>query len=122
MRHHNERSLKILQIRFKPGNGVSIQMIGRFVEEQHIGIGDQQTAECHTATLTAGEWRDWRIRRRQTQGLHGQLNMMIKAPEVIMINRVLKFSEFRIQFIGLRIAQIIAQQFANFVISRHDGF
>jgi ATP-binding cassette subfamily F protein 3 len=47
-------------------------MVGRLVEQQQIGLLQEQATESDTATLTSGQVRDLRVGRWATQRVHGQ--------------------------------------------------
>ena len=41
------------QMVFKPLNAFGVQMVGRFIEQQHLGLFEQQTAQRDAAALPA---------------------------------------------------------------------
>jgi len=97
-------------------------MVGGLVEQQDVRIGDQEAAERHAAAFTARERRDRRVGRRQAQRLHGHLDLMVKTPQVVGVDRVLQASQFIVQLVGLGVAEIAAEQLADRVIARQDRF
>ncbi len=38
MGYHDQRAAEALQVLFQPANRFRIEVVGRFVEQQHIGI------------------------------------------------------------------------------------
>ena len=71
--HHGARVF--FQELLQPAHGFGIQVVGRFVEQQHIRLGHQQTAQRHTAALTTGQFGDVGIPGRQTQGIGGHFHL-----------------------------------------------
>ena len=53
MRHEQKRAGVSAQIIFEPLDGVRVEMIGRFVENQYVGFEDQFVRERDTLSLTA---------------------------------------------------------------------
>ena len=52
MRYGNHGSLILLQMLLKPVYALSVEVVGRLVEQQHVGLLQQQSAESYTTTLT----------------------------------------------------------------------
>ncbi len=65
-RHHG--AFEIVQEAFQPGDGLGVQVVSRFVEQQHIWFFQQQAAQRDAAAFTTGKIRDFRIPVRQAQG------------------------------------------------------
>ena len=64
--NHNHRSFIFLQVFFEPRNRFGIQVVGRLIKKQHIGLLQQQAAKSHTAFFTTGEFGNIGIGRRTT--------------------------------------------------------
>src|SRR5690606_31164013 len=54
---------EVVQELLQPGNRVGIQVVGRFVQQQHVGGREQQAAQGYTAFFTAGQVADSRVPR-----------------------------------------------------------
>ena len=50
-----ESTLVFLQVSAQPFDGVGVQMVGRFVEDQCVRIGEQDAGQFDTTTLAAGK-------------------------------------------------------------------
>ena len=61
----NDRALEILQEAFQPSHRFSIQMVGRFVKDEHVGGRQQQATQRDAAFFTTGKCGNIRIPRRQ---------------------------------------------------------
>ena len=54
-------------------------MVGGLVKQQHVGFGQQQAAQGHTALFTARELADHGVPGRQTQGVSGDFELVIRS-------------------------------------------
>ena len=54
-------------------------MVGRFIEQQHVGFAQQQAAQRHAALFTAGEIAADGIPRRNTQGIGGDFQLLFEG-------------------------------------------
>ena len=69
-------------------------MIGGLVEQQHVGLGQQQCAQGHAAPLAAGEFGDVRLPRRQPQCIGGHFQGALQVVAVAGFNQGLEFALF----------------------------
>ena len=77
---------------FEPADGVDIQMVGRFVEEQQVGLADERTGEQHAPTPSAGQRVDDGIGGEVEPRQH-QLDALLEAPAVALLELVLQSPE-----------------------------
>ena len=70
-------------------------MVRGLVEQQEVGLREQQTAERDAATLAARERADVLIRRRAAQRVHGVLDLAIEVPQTLRLDGVLGLLEVR---------------------------
>ncbi len=63
----------------KPRNGIGVQVVGRFVEQQHVRSGQQQAAQGHTTLFTTGQNFDLGIPGWQTQRIGGDFQLTLKV-------------------------------------------
>ncbi len=91
----------LLQMLLQPVYGLGVEMVGRLIEQKHVGLLKQQTAQGHTATLAARECGHRLIVRRTLQGVHGPLELGVYVPGVGCVQTVLKFGLTRYQRIHL---------------------
>ena len=78
------------QMPFEPGRGLRVEMVRRLVEEQQLGLLQEQPAERDATPLTAGERRHLGIVRRAGQRLHRLVDLGIEVPEVLGVDLVLQ--------------------------------
>ena len=60
-------------------------MVCRLVEQQNVGLLQQQAAQSDAAFFTAGEIFDRRLRRRAAKGVHRHFEPRIEVPRVGVI-------------------------------------
>ena len=76
-------------------------MVGRLVEQEHIGLLEKKTTESHTTALTTGEIGDWPVAGRTTKRTHCTVELGIHIPCVGGINDILHLSLALHQFVHL---------------------
>ena len=92
MGYSNDSALILLKVLLEPINTLGIKMVGRFVEQEHIGFLKKQAAESHTTSLTTREVGDGPVARRTTQGAHGAVELGVHVPCVGGVDDVLHLS------------------------------
>ena len=60
MRNQHDRTGEILQGFGQCFAGVDVEVIGRFVEQQQVGLQEHDECECEPRLLATGKWRDQR--------------------------------------------------------------
>ena len=63
---------------FEPFDRLGVQVVGRLVEQQHVGLREQQLAQRHPPLLATGEGPDRRFPGRQAQGVGRQFELTAK--------------------------------------------
>jgi hypothetical protein len=58
-------------------------MVGRLVEQQQVGLVEQQPAERHAAALAAGEAGHVGVVGRAVERVHGLGDLGIEIPQVL---------------------------------------
>jgi hypothetical protein len=61
----------------QPVHRLGVQVVGGFVEQQHVGLGQQQAAQRHAALFAAGEQADLGVPGRQAQRVGGDLELVL---------------------------------------------
>ena len=60
---------------FEPLDRFGVEVVGRLVEQQHVGLREQQLAQRDAALFTAGKVPDYGIPGRQTQRVSGEFEL-----------------------------------------------
>ena len=89
MRNAKHRALVLLQMLLQPVNRLGIQVVCRLVQEQHIGLLQQQPTKCHTTALSATEFCDFLVVRWTAQCVHGDAQFRVELPCIQCVDFVL---------------------------------
>src|SRR5208282_560450 len=93
----------------EPGDRFRIEMVGRLVEEQEIGMLKQQPAEGHPAALPARKGRDRSTPRRAAQRVHGDLDLALQLPAVARVDLLLELRLLGDERIHLRLLERLGE-------------
>ena len=55
VRHHQQAEVGAAQVFFEPFRHIEVEVVGRLVEYQQVGFGDEGIGKCHALQLPAGE-------------------------------------------------------------------
>jgi hypothetical protein len=106
---------------FEPLDGTGVEVVGGFIEQEHVGVTEEQLAECDAAFFTAGKDGDFLVGRRELHGVGGDFECAVEFPEVAVIDFVLDaslFVERAFHFVGRK---IFAELHAEFVEAIEDA-
>ena len=78
------------QVAFEPVDGLGVEMVGRLVEQQKIGLLQEEAAERDAALFSAGELRHVRIVRRAAERVHRLLDLALEVPQALGLDLVLE--------------------------------
>ena len=81
VRDQHDAALEVLEQVFQPGDGVEVQVVGRLVEEEHVGAGHQGAGQGHALFHAAREAGDRQV-GRQVQALQGLFDALLPVPAV----------------------------------------
>ena len=84
VRDGDDRAGVLLQEVLEPAHRLGVEVVGRFVEQQHVGLRQQQPAQRHAAPLAAGDAVDVGVPGRQPQRVRGDFEL---ALEVVAVGR-----------------------------------
>ena len=77
---------------FQPLDGDDVEVVGRFVEQQQIGLADQRLGEAHPAAPATGQFADRLFGGQGHLGDH-QVDALVDAPAVELVDAVLQLVE-----------------------------
>ena len=75
VRHRDHRAREFLQVLLEPVDTFRVEVIRGFIEEQHVGLRQEQAAQRNASLLAARQIRDRRVPRRQAQCVGGDLHL-----------------------------------------------
>ncbi len=79
-RHHGAGVAR--QELLQPFDGLGVQVVGRFVEQQHVRLLQQQPAQRHAALFAARQRADHRVPRRQAQRVGGHFQLLFQQVRI----------------------------------------
>ena len=68
-----------LQRLLEPRHRLGVEVVGGLVEQQQVGLRQQQPAQRHAAALATGERGDVGVAGREPQGVHGDLDLAVEV-------------------------------------------
>ena len=78
----DDRARVLLQEPLQPVDRLGVEVVRRLVEQQQVGMAQQQATERDPPLLAAGELRDVGVVGRAAQGVHRDLDVAFQAPRV----------------------------------------
>ena len=70
------------QVLLEPQHALGVEVVGGLVEQQQVGLLQQQLGQRDAALLTTGEVRDRRVAGRGAEGIHRLLELGVEVPGV----------------------------------------
>ena len=86
----HDRARVLLQEPLQPVDRLGVEVVGGLVEEQQVGVGEQQPAQRHPAPLAARQRGHVGVVGRAAQGVHGDLDVAVEVPRVGGVDLVLQ--------------------------------
>ncbi len=69
----NDTAWVLGEVALEPADGLGVQVVRGLVEQQQVGLAQQQLAQGHPPLFTAGEVGDRGVRVGDAEGVHGDL-------------------------------------------------
>ncbi len=104
---HQHRTGIFAKMLFQPSDRFCVEVVRRFVEEQQVGLRQQQLAERHPALLATGKIVDGGISRRAAQCIHRHLDLAVQVPEVLRVDDVLQLRALLGRFVRIVHHQLV---------------
>ena len=89
----DDRAAVVAQVLLEPRHRLGVEVVGRLVEQQQVGLAQQQPAQRDPAALAAGELRDVGVRRWAAQRVHRDLERRVEVPAVDGVDLLLDAGE-----------------------------
>ena len=80
----------VVEETLQPGDRFGVQMVGRFVQQQHVGLAQQQPAERDPAPLAARQRGHRGLRRRAAQRIHRDRDLAVEVPRIGRLDLLLQ--------------------------------
>ena len=104
MGHHHHGAGVIVQRMLQPGDAFGVQMVGRLVQQQQVGLFQQQLAQRHPPLLAARQHGHRRFRRRAAQRIQRDIDLAVEFPAVLRVDLLLQVALFDQQRVHLLVA------------------
>jgi hypothetical protein len=100
------------QVLLEPEHGLGVEVVGGLVEEQQVGLLEQQLAERDAAALATGEGLDVGVRRRTAQGVHRLLELGVEVPGIGVVDVLLELAHLGHQRVevGVGVGHLLADR------------
>jgi len=70
VRNGDDSARVLFQVLLQPEHALGIEVVRGLVEQQQVGLGEQQPAQCDPALLATGQYAHVRVWRRAAQRVH----------------------------------------------------
>ena len=105
MGDRHDRARERGEMMFEPGHRFGVQVVGRLVQEQHVGLLEEHPAERNAATLAAREPGHVGVAGWEAQCVHRHLECPVEVPGAGRVYAVLEpgllFDALQIPFIRI---------------------
>jgi hypothetical protein len=91
----------------QPLHALGVQVVGGLVEQQQVGLAQQQLAQGDPATLTTGEHRDVGVAGRAAQRVHRLFELGVEVPGVGVLDVLLEAAHLPHQLVGVVDRQLL---------------
>ena len=78
----HDRPRVLLEEAFEPVDRFGVEVVGRLVEQQQVGVAEEESGECDAALLPAGQLRDVGVVGRAAQGVHRDVDVALEVPGI----------------------------------------
>ena len=85
-----DRAGIVAQMAFEPVDRLGVEMVGRLVEQQQVGLVEQQLAQRDAAALAARQLGDVGVVGRAAQRVHRLVDLGIEIPQALGLDLVLQ--------------------------------
>ncbi len=119
--HGDHRTLVLLQMLLEPVDRLGVEVVRRLVEQQHVGLLQQEAAERHTASLAARQHVHRLLGIGTAQGVHRALQHAIDLPAVDLIDPLVEFALTLDQARHLVVRHRLAELLVDLVVLLQQG-
>ncbi len=97
----HDRPLVVAQMALEPRHRLGVEVVGGLVEQEQVGLGEEQAGEGDAPLLAAGEVLDGCIGRGRAQRVHGDLERGVEVPAVGGVDLLLHAGELVRSLLGV---------------------
>ncbi len=111
--HH--RAGIVVQRALQPGDAFGVEVIGRFIEQEQVGLFQQQAAQRDAAPLTTGQCGHQRVRGWAAQRIQRDVDAPIQVPTLFRVDLGLQIRLLGQQFVHLLVAHWLGELHGDFI-------
>jgi hypothetical protein len=111
----DDRARVLAQVLLEPGHRLGVEVVGGLVEQQQVGLLEQQAAQRDAALLAAGEGGDVLVAGRAAQRVHGDLETTVQFPAVGGLDLVLQIAHLGHEGVHPVVVQGLGEQVGDLV-------
>ena len=78
----HDRARVLLEEALQPVDRLRVEVVGRLVEQEQVGVAEQEPGERDAALLAAGQGRDIGVVGRAAQGVHRDVDVALEVPGI----------------------------------------
>ena len=86
----DDRAAVLVEEALEPLDRLGVEVVGRLVEQEQVGVLEQEPRERDASLLAAGDRGDVRIVGRAAERLHGDVDVALDVPRVGRVDPVLE--------------------------------
>ncbi len=103
MGNRDHGAFEVMQEALQPGDRFGVQVVRRFVQQQHVWLFQQQAAQRNTAAFTTGQVRDFGVPVWQAQRIGCTFQLCVQVMAVVCLNDLFQTSLLSCQLVKIRI-------------------
>ena len=92
MGHGDHRTLVLLEVLLQPVDRLGVEVVGGLVEQQHVGLLQQQAAQGHPTALTAREVLHRFVGIGTPQGVHRAFQHAVQLPAITLVDLLVQLA------------------------------
>ncbi len=90
VRDRDHGAVVVLQVPFEPGDRLRVEVVRRLVEQEQIGLAEQEPAQRDPAPFASTQLRHVGVGRRKSQRVHRDLELTVEVPTADVVDLVLQ--------------------------------
>ena len=102
-----DRAGIVAQMAFQPRHRLGVEMVGRLVQQQQVGLVEQQLAQRDAAALAAGQFCHVGIVGRAAQRVHRLIDLAVEIPQARGLDLVLQLGHLVGGLVGIVHRQLV---------------
>jgi hypothetical protein len=116
----DDRPGVLLEVALEPRHRFRVEVVGRLVEEQQVGLPEEDLAERDAPALATGERPDVGVAGGQPQRVHGDLEVPVELPSVGGIDGALRVGLLRQHLLHGGVVEGLAEAHRQLLEAREE--